>query len=232
MQLAALHNPAKQIRKKLIGRFGDISIYRVNGEQVRSISNGLEEFNESASNAIINEIPKNEGWVENTISKEELPFVVFGLVSGMLFGDYDAGELAEKAERYKTSPSQDGAAGIPDPNTYIQKLGDIFGVKFYLIDANVVRNQYKVDFALGGNNGPYDWVPRDEIWLDAAIHPSEMPYIALHEFYERHRMLQNGLDYSKAHAAASAVEWKAREGEQLPQEHVKLMQFVRNAVRI
>ena len=49
MQLAALHNPAKQVRKKLIGRFGDISIYRVNGEQVRSISNGLEEFNESAS---------------------------------------------------------------------------------------------------------------------------------------------------------------------------------------
>jgi hypothetical protein len=232
MQLAALHNPAKQIRKKLIGRFGDISIYRVDGEQVRSISNGLEEFNESASHMIIDAIPENEGWVENTVTKEELPFVVFGLVSGMISGNYDAGELAEKAERYKVSPSQDGASGTPDPNTYIQKLGDIFGVKFYLIDANVVRNQYKVDFALGGNNGPYDWVPRDEIWLDAAIHPSELPYIALHEFYERHRMLQNGLTYDKAHAAASSVEWKAREGEKLPQEHIKLMQFVRNAIRI
>ncbi|MFA5766571.1 MAG: hypothetical protein WC919_01440 [Candidatus Paceibacterota bacterium] len=232
MQLAALHNPAKQVRKKLIGRFGDISIYRVNGEQVRSISNGLEEFNESASHAIIDAIPENEGWVENTISKEELPFVVFGLVSGMLSGDYDAGELAEKAERSKVTPSQDNASGTPDPATYVRKLGDIFGIKFYLIDANVVRNQYKVDFALGGNNGPYDWVPRDEIWLDSAIHPSELPYIALHEFYERHRMLQNGLDYSKAHAAASTIEWRAREGKRLPQEHTKLMRFVRNAVRI
>jgi len=232
MQLAALHNPAKQIRKKLIGRFGDIYIYRVNGEQVRSISNGLEEFNESGSHAIIDAIPENEGWIENTVSKEELPFVVFGLVSGILSGDYDAGELAEKAERFKAMPSQRDASDIPDSTTYVRKLGDIFGVKFYLVDANVVRNQYKVDFALGGNNGPYDWVPRDEIWLDASICPKELPYIALHEFYERHRMLQNGLGYNDAHAAASAVEWKARKGERLPQEHIKLMQFVRNVVRI
>ena len=125
-----------------------------------------------------------------------------------------------------------GAFDIPDSATYVRKLGEIFGVKFYLVDANVVRNQYKVDFALGGNNGPYDWVPRDEIWLDAATQPSELPYIALHEFYERHRMLQNGLDYNKAHAIASIIEWKAREGKKLPQEHVSLMQFICNAARI
>lgn len=232
MLLSALHDPAKQVRKRLIGRFGDIFIFRVNGAQVRSLSNGLEEFNESASHAIIHEIPENEGWVESTISKEELPFVIFGLVVGILSGDYSTGELAEKAERSKATPSQNGAFDIPDSATYVRKLGEIFGVKFYLVDANVVRNQYKVDFALGGNNGPYDWVPRDEIWLDAATQPSELPYIALHEFYERHRMLQNGLDYNKAHAIASTIEWKAREGKKLPQEHVSLMQFICNAARI
>lgn len=235
MRLSSLHegvNSIKQVGKKLIGRFGNISIYRVDGEQVRSISSAMEEFNESASHQIIDEIPENEGWVEDTVSADELPFILHGLLVGIQQGDYDAGEKAEKAERAKALPSKHGKAGKPDPGTSVRRLGSLFGIEFHLIDAKVVRDQYKVDFALGGNHGAYDWVPEDEIWLDATIRPNEMPFVALHEFYERFKMLEHKWTYNKAHAAASAIEWKARENKELPQEYVKVMQFVRNALRI
>lgn len=229
MKLKSLCESA-EISKHLIDHFGTISIYRVNGEQVRSISSDFEEFNGSASHQIIDGIPKNEGWVEDTISDKELPYIIHGIVTGIMLGDYWAGELAEKAERAKICPSKNGASGDPDPWIYEKKLCSIFGLEFHLINADAVRNQYKVDFALGGNHGVYDWVPDKEIWLDAAIHPNELPFIALHEFFERSRMLNDKLNYDDAHEEASKIEWKAREWKKIPQQYSLLMSSVRNAI--
>jgi hypothetical protein len=219
-----------RITKQPLKRFGNISIYLVNGEQIRSISPDFEEFNESASHQLISQIPENEGWIEDSISRDELPYVIYGLVVGMLHDDYKTGIRAEKAERSKALPSKHGPYGKPDQEIYQLDLGIISGVRFYLINAEAVRDQYKVDFCLGGNHGAYDWVPTDEIWLDIAIHKSELPFVALHEFFERAEILDNGHNYNDAHKKASALEWKARERKKIPQQYAHLMYFVRNAI--
>lgn len=219
-----------RITKQLIKRFGNISIYLVNGEQIRSINPDFEEFNESASHQLISQIPENEGWIEDNISYDELPYVIYGLVVGMLHDDYEIGTRAEKAERSKALPSEHGPHGKPDQEIYQSDLGIISGIHFYLINAEAVRDQYKVDFCLGGNHGAYNWVPVDEIWLDAAIHKGELPFVALHEFFERTEILDNDLNYNSAHEKASALEWKAREYKKIPTQYAHLMCSVRNAV--
>jgi len=221
MRLESIHT-GQILNKKLIGQYDSISIYRVNGEQVRALGGKFAEFNESASYLVIPEIPRNEGWIEDGVPPNELSAVIAGLLAGMRSGDYDGGEDVERWKRTKTLPA----------SKIRQKcLGTLFGIAFWLVDAKAVRDRYKVDFASGGNNGPYKWIPYDEIWLDANLHPDELPTVALHEFVERFKMLRDGLTYDQAHAVAQHTEWLARERRELPDVLSKLVIFITRATQ-
>jgi hypothetical protein len=56
-------------------------------------------------------------------------------------------------------------------------------------------------------------VPKDEIWIEAALDRSEMPFIVAHEYTERRLMRDEGLDYATAHAISSKMEFQLRKNE-------------------
>lgn len=86
-------------------------------------------------------------------------------------------------------------------------LGDScpHGLKIALVNGTHVRNVYDSDFSQGGNGWAYDFIPKDEIWIDEAIDGIEWPFIAFHECEEA-ELMKKGLTYNKAHDRAKYAE--------------------------
>jgi hypothetical protein len=85
------------------------------------------------------------------------------------------------------------------------------GLKIALVDGTHIRNTYDSDFSQGGNGHAYDFVPRDEIWIDEEIDRSEWPFIAFHECQEV-EFMKRGLSYDEAHDRAKHIEDLFRHG--------------------
>lgn len=82
-------------------------------------------------------------------------------------------------------------------------------MKIKLVDGNAVKTKHTMDFVEGGQHGRYPFIPRDEVWVDKHLSPSQRPYVALHEIDEHARMTA-GKSYEKAHAESNKVEKAAR----------------------
>ena len=212
------------LRKTLIGQYGHIKVFSVNGECARDSSVENEEFGEyGVHNDFPNLIPKNEIWIEDDISEEELPAIVTAAL--MLQKNLDRGmnpqkayDLAERrGEKYRHAKvsSKKNPLGTNEPapkNIYVKKYGELRdqNITVWLVDAEKVRDRWKHDYLEGGNPTVYPWVPNNEIWLESGLHPSELPYILLHEFTEMMLMKHQHINYDKAHDIAAKIEFSKR----------------------
>lgn len=88
----------------------------------------------------------------------------------------------------------------------LRLLGKVAGLSVYLVSGEQVRDEIDIDFTLGGNGAEYTYVPPGEIWIDDAAHALDRTATTLHEMVERDLMLHHGMDYDRAHDAASARE--------------------------
>jgi hypothetical protein len=128
----------------------------------------------------------------------------------------------------------------------LRLLGKVAGLSIYLVSGERIRDEIDIDFTMGGNEAVYSYVPTGEIWLDDAMHVLDRSATALHELVERDLMLHHGMDYDRAHDAASArerafrkelahqpprtfdarrvgVAYRAHLREQSPREHARLL---------
>lgn len=78
-----------------------------------------------------------------------------------------------------------------------------------LIDGSIVRQYLDPDFIFGGHGYVYDYIPKDEIWLDRHMDPEELPYIEHHECIE-YDYMRNGATYDEAHDIATASDKQLR----------------------
>ena len=83
------------------------------------------------------------------------------------------------------------------------------GLKVYLVDGKYVRDTYDSDFCQGGNGFAYPFVPKDEIWIDAAITEDEWHLIEFHECGEV-ELMRRGMSYDEAHDKIKALEDRIR----------------------
>lgn len=88
------------------------------------------------------------------------------------------------------------------------------GIKVYLVDGRYIRDNIGVSFGIGGHHKAYDFIPKNEIWLEKSIDPKERNAILLHELYERRRMIRDKWNYLQAHLGATISEWYARKNPQ------------------
>jgi hypothetical protein len=85
----------------------------------------------------------------------------------------------------------------------LKRLGFINGLVIYLVSGEQVRNKTDIDFTAGGSEAAYPgYIPRNEIWLDDALHVLDRIATIFHEIVERNLMLYGGIDYDKAHDIA------------------------------
>lgn len=85
----------------------------------------------------------------------------------------------------------------------LKRLGFINGLAIYLVSGEQVRNKTDIDFTAGGSEAAYPgYIPKNEIWLDDALHVLDRIATIFHEIVERNLMLYGGIDYDDAHDTA------------------------------
>jgi hypothetical protein len=133
---------------------------------------------------------------------------------------YAAGEEVERflRERLEGIAFRNGKPHKRVPNEvyvepYVNLPDEKFPVQVWRIDGCMVRSYYKTDYTEGGHHYVYPWVPRPEIWVEADLEKTELPYVVAHEYTELRLMRDKGLSYDEAHEIAAKVEYQLREDE-------------------
>lgn len=99
----------------------------------------------------------------------------------------------------------------PIPN-FIHSLEKRGSLKIVSVDGQVVRQCLDPEFVFGGHEYVYDYIPHNEIWLDARQDQRELPYTLIHEMVEYQRM-KKGLTYDQAHDIATAYDKAQRRAD-------------------
>jgi hypothetical protein len=94
----------------------------------------------------------------------------------------------------------------------LKRLGYINGLVIYLVSGEQIRNKTDIDFTAGGSEAAYPgYIPKNEIWLDDALHVLDRIATIFHEIVERNLVLYSGIDYDDAHETACKRELEFRE---------------------
>lgn len=112
-----------------------------------------------------------------------------------------------------TEPSSKTHKSRPRPYVVEQEpivFDDDETVNITFVDGNVVRDTIEDDFTMGGNSGRYDFVPKDEVWIEALQTKEDQAATIVHELVERYHMLKDGMSYNKAHEIAKREEERFR----------------------
>ena len=226
--------------KKLIGKWGKYSLYLVDDEKVRNRAEYAEEFSDYGVNVgkkglptlNFKFIPEHEIWIAKSIKAEERHYIIdnaLAYIRGIERGTDPGAAYDNAIKREKQTRKNDVQnklhiskkimlknpfhIDVPD-KVYYGKYTDIKDtdeiIKIFLINGEVVRDLYKTDFVEGGHGYVYEWIPKDEIWIDNKLKSKEIPVIILHEFTERTLMKFKNIPYDRAHLAASKVEFEHR----------------------
>ncbi len=200
---------------RLLERRGPLSVWLVDGAFVRK--NIDIEFSNFASHYIIDEIPKNEIWLDAETDPDEQRFFRAHAVTErrLLAKGVDADvarKTANHAERRLRVAAGDlrkvmHGRSLPDLKRIKRELWKTLpsGVQVWFVKGRLVRSVFDIEFTEGGHEHVYEYIPRSEVWIDDDIHEDERGYVVFHELHERNRMAA-GMDYDTAHAESSKLE--------------------------
>lgn len=208
-------------------KVGKYHVVYINSKKFRSLSLRKEEF---CIVAIHQDYPKiikkNEIWIDNSVSVSEIPSLLKGAVNRLKSlerkekGDvpYKNGIAKEKLYRKKHKSK-----------VHKKKYFDIHDKKsvyhVFLVDGKSIRDNYKTDFSQGGHGYVYDWIPKDEIWLEKEEF-DECPFILVHEYAELVLMRDKKMKYENAHPIASKIELKFRQNKMKIEDIHKVPEIV------
>jgi len=207
-----------KLRLKKVQDIGPIQVWSVDGAKVRAVDNEFTNFGTHYGFEII---PEFEFWLDVESDENEREFFIeHMLVEWKLCRhgkDYitatTKGNSKEKSERKKCgdlSKVFDKKGSPHYDNIHKKLLGTTTeGLNVYRVDGRLVRSAFYIDFTEGGHDYVYDYVPKDEVWLDDDLVVAELPFVAIHEIHERN-LMKRGWKYDDAHGSASTLEWTLR----------------------
>jgi hypothetical protein len=218
----AVHTMEKKLKPpylKNVGHRGKISIWTVDGTYVRTHLD--EEFTNYGQHYAFKCIPENEFWLDKEAENDEQRFFIDHLltehklmVKGVPYDDaLEAADKIEMAERKKSGDVRKLSKGgnLPDPKKVHMRLWKKLesGLSVWIVNGRLVRSGFDDDFTEGGHDNVYEFVPRNEVWIDNDLEEMERPYVLLHELHERNLMAK-GWSYDKAHEDSSKLEYHYR----------------------
>jgi hypothetical protein len=207
--------PSKKFLKKFLGH----DVYLVDGSWLRKNFTEFGDFLDAgvhgASHVVhwlFPSIPKNEIWVADELNLRERDISI--AVAGELLKHIanglpikEASKLAKAANKLQRKKN----AGKPDKvRKSVYMVLD--GVTIHIVRGEQVRDTHDPHFIEGGHGYVYDYVPKNEIWIDDTLDPDEITPVYLHEFSERHLMKSKGMSYDDAHERAIEIEYHYRQG--------------------
>ncbi|MBI5138788.1 MAG: hypothetical protein HZA95_03240 [Candidatus Vogelbacteria bacterium] len=143
-------------------------------------------------------IPEDEIWIDYRFKSEQEMLV--RLETEVVAGDTTCERRESRKKIFLTNGS------IPN---FKLSTASRDGLKYVKVDGSVVRKFIDPEFIQGGHGIVYDFVPKDEVWVDAINDVAELDFIYHHELLER-RLMEKGDIYDNSHDAALAAERKER----------------------
>jgi len=217
-----------KLNKHKVLAHADYTVYAVNGLAVRNVAEPDEEFGNFATHdEFPNLIPRGEIWISEKLAASEGVFFIANALTrlarraaGATEKAYDEGLEIEQIlrERVTGIAFRNGRPHERVPEEiYLEEyitLPDPKGrVVVWRVNGKLVRSYYKTDYTEGGHGYVYDWVPKEEIWIEDGVDIREVPFIIAHEYLERRLMRDHEMEYDPAHEVASKVEFDLRKLE-------------------
>ncbi len=165
-------------------------------------------------------IPQNEIWIEKDTNEDEwkyflenIDFEIKGLEEGVSLTEM--GKRADSFEQKERRSDPEIQKIIESHHERKEALAKIHkkvldeycndNLTVWLIDGEIVRALYRLEYACGGHDLVYDFIPKNEVWVEEVLDSHERKIILIHELHERVLMSQ-GKDYLHAHHGATIVE--------------------------
>ena len=222
------------------------SVWVVDGFYIRS--NIDEEFTNFGQHYRFGFIPKDELWVDKEYSNNEMEYyITHMLMENRLMAEKikdngtiekraikkiyddaiekaDLKEIADrkKSEFYKKTIGEKKLSVKETIGRIHRKLLRKYSKKIdvWVINGELVRDLFFVDFTEGGHDKVYNFIPENEIWLDDDISLKERGFVLLHEICERNEMA-GGKEYNPAHFMASSLEHYCRMNPDELEKHLQ-----------
>src|SRR5437016_37961 len=106
------------------------------------------------------------------------------------------------------------------PKPYLARYGTLNGFAIWLVDAKFVRDSIDVGFTNADQPLHKRYIPKGEIWIDAATDRGEIRLIAKSQVREA-RLMANGKSYVTADRIAIKAERKSRKTDSAIHARVK-----------
>lgn len=212
----------KNIYIKKISTVGDCAVWLMDGALIRKEVN--ENFVKCADNNQFGFVPKNEFWIDNDLDPKEYHYFIdrFIYEQGILDSGKNYAEADKKADEFEKKERQNSddvrqfAKLNQNKKELLEKIKNKIikkfsgEIKIWLVDGNLVRSFFLLDYCEGGHDKVYPFIPKNEIWTEKALSPQERKFIILHELHERY-LMSRGKSYRNAHIGATEVEDYYRE---------------------
>jgi len=212
----------KNIYVKKINTVGDRAVWLVDGALIRKEIN--ENFVKCAGSNHFGFIPKNEFWIDEDLDPKEYHYFIdrFIYEKGLLDSGENYAKADKKADEFEKNERQNSVEVRQISKSSLNKkdllekikkreMGKYNGkIKVWLVDGNLVRSFFLLDYCEGGHDLVYPFIPKNEIWIEEVLSPEERKFIILHELHERYLMSQSR-SYKNAHIGATEVEDYYRE---------------------
>jgi len=209
-------------------KIGKYKIVYIDSKKFRNDSLEKGEF----CNVAIHEdfpkyIKKNEIFVDNDLSASEVQSFLIGLKNRLEClesgskSHEDCYEYAMKKEKdyrlkHKSKIKKEKFCVL---NDYKNKI-DVF-----YVNGKGVRDIYKTDFSQGGHGYVYDWIPKNQIWIEKE-EKEETAFILVHEYSEMVMMRDLKMEYEDAHPVSSKIEMKFRKDKHPIKQLMKIPEIV------
>ena len=194
---------------KKIGEFSGYKVFYVNGYWIRK--NLDKAFTNFGYNFHFDFIPKGEFWIDWENGKKEAKYFIdsflaiqCALEDGKSYEQ--AVKEADKFEQRERSKSK-FLKKLKKLNTKKEILKKIHkkrlfkeytqNIQIWIVRGDLVRSLFHLDFTQGGHDLVYNFIPKNEVWIDDDIYRKEIPFVLIHELHERRLMLK-GWSYDDA----------------------------------
>ena len=223
---------------KKIGKFSEYTVWYVNGYLIRK--NYDKEFTNFGSRKYFEFIPKYELWIDYENGKKEAIYFIDNFIriqrelkKGKTYDE--AVKIANKYEKRERNKSKfiQKIKKIRQKEKILKKIyrKQLFSkytknIKIWLVRGDLVRSLFFLDFTEGGHDKVYDFVPKNEIWIDDNVYKKEIPYVLVHELHERY-LIGKGWVYDSG--GIGVFSRKAKKGEKSAHfEAEKIEEYCRN----
>jgi hypothetical protein len=159
------------------------------------------------------QVPPGEIWIADELVPEERDIVV--KIALIRLRGLDEGKAPQEAYYESERLSKELRQGLSIPSIRLSNFREDDGVVTYIVNGFGVRSRFSSRFIQGGHGVVYDYIPRDEVWIDDTLDGDEHLPVFVHEFVER-SLMAGGMKYEDAHEIATVREYECRETGEVP----------------